>query len=142
MADKIRALSPSTNKVIFERDGITIPQAQNVFATATKGFQSWRSVSFNQRKEILIRGLALIQERKHQLAEELSLQMGRPIAFGAKEIETMQKRADYLLSISEEALQSIPGQPEAGFRRWVEKEPVGPILVIFAWNVHDPDLAL
>jgi hypothetical protein len=58
--------------------------------------------------------------------------MGRPIAFGAKEVETMQKRADYLLGISEQALQSLPGQPEAGFRRWIEKEPIGSTLVIFA----------
>lgn len=90
---------------------------------------------FAQRKEIVTKALGLIQERKQSLGEELTVQMGRPIAFGAKEVETMQKRADYLLKIAEDALQPIPGQSEAGFRRWIEKEPVGRILIIFAWNV-------
>ncbi|CAI7678634.1 unnamed protein product [Penicillium manginii] len=61
--------------------------------------------------------------------------MGRPIAFGAKEVETMQKRADYLLGISEQALQSLPGQPEAGFRRWIEKEPIGSTLPQFPYLI-------
>ena len=61
--------------------------------------------------------------------------MGRPIAYSAKEIETMQKRADYLLETAEEALADIPAREEAGFKRWVSKEARGPTLVVFAWNV-------
>ncbi|EIT75835.1 NAD-dependent aldehyde dehydrogenase [Aspergillus oryzae 100-8] len=111
----ICTLSPSTNTVVYERGETTTPEAEN-------------------RKEIVTKALGLIQERKQSLGEELTVQMGRPIAFGAKEVETMQKRADYLLKIAEDALQPIPGQSEAGFRRWIEKEPVGRILIIFAWN--------
>lgn len=135
MTDKIRTISPSTNKVICERGSITIAQAQDVFRAATNAFPSFCAMPFAQRKGIVQKALRLIQDRKGQLAEELTLQMGRPIAFGVKEIETMQKRADYLLGIAEEALQPLQGQPEAGFRRWIEKEPVGPTLIVFAWNV-------
>lgn len=84
---------------------------------------------------MVIRGLKLIQERKHDLGRELSEQMGRPIACSHKEIETMQKRADYLLDIAEESLRDIAGRPEAGFKRWIKKVSVGPTLVVFAWNV-------
>jgi hypothetical protein len=47
----------------------------------------------------------------------------------------MQKRADYLLDMAEEALASLPGRPETGFRREIKKIPVGPTLIVFAWNV-------
>ncbi|KJK67280.1 Aldehyde dehydrogenase family protein [Aspergillus parasiticus SU-1] len=134
MAQKISTLSPSTNTVVYERGEITIPEAENVCRDAAKAFLTFRKMPFAQRKEIVTKALGLIQERKQSLGEELTLQMGRPIAFGAKEVETMQKRADYLLKVAEDALQPIPGQSEAGFRRWIEKEPVGPILIIFAWN--------
>ncbi|GJC86428.1 phenylacetaldehyde dehydrogenase [Colletotrichum liriopes] len=60
--------------------------------------------------------------------------MGRTIAFSHKEIRTMQKRADYLLDLSEDALSSLPGRPEPGFKRWIKKVPVGPTLFVFAWN--------
>lgn len=137
MTHLISTISPSTNQVICQRDEITIPQAQNVGRAATKAFQAFRTVPFSERKAIVTKALQLIQERKGQLGEELTLQMGRPIAFGTNEVETMQKRADYLLAISEDSLQALPGQPEAGFQRWIEKEPIGPTLIIFAWNVSD-----
>ncbi|QRD92616.1 Aldehyde/histidinol dehydrogenase [Aspergillus flavus] len=119
----ICTLSPSTNTVVYERGETTIPEAENVCRDAAKAYLTFRKMPFAQRKEIVTKALGLIQERKQSLGEELTVQMGRPIAFGAKEVETMQKRADYLL-IAEDALQPIPGQ----------KEPVGRILIIFAWN--------
>ncbi|CAG8007231.1 unnamed protein product [Penicillium salamii] len=134
MTDIISTLSPSTNEVILTRNGITIPQVQRIGQAATKAFSAFRAMPFGERKAIVTKALELIQERKAQLGEELTFQMGRPIAYGIKEIETMQKRATYLLGISEESLKPLPGQPEVGFQRWIEKEPVGPTLIIFAWN--------
>jgi len=61
--------------------------------------------------------------------------MGRPIAYTAKEVSTAIKRAEYLLKVSEETLQDTPGEAEAGFKRFIRKVPVGPALIIFAWNV-------
>lgn len=81
------------------------------------------------------KGLAGIQERKFELGRELAEHMGRPVAASHKEIETMQKRADYLLDIAGEALESLPGLPEKGLRREIKKIPVGPTLIVFAWNV-------
>lgn len=98
-------------------------------------FPAFSSMPFEERKAIIVRALKMIQERRMELGKELTMQMGRPIAYSHKEIETMQKRADYLLQTAEEALRDIPGSPEAGFRRWVKKVPIGPVLVISAWNV-------
>ncbi|OQE10690.1 hypothetical protein PENFLA_c081G06425 [Penicillium flavigenum] len=136
MGSKVLTLPPSNNKVILERDETTLSEAKNVFRASSDAFPSWRATPFSQRRDILTKALCLIQERKHQLGEELTLQMGRPISFGVKEIEieTMQKRADYLLSIAEESLSPLPGQPEQGFQHWIEKEPFGPTLLVFAWN--------
>ncbi|KAL4953576.1 Aldehyde/histidinol dehydrogenase [Aspergillus filifer] len=135
-APKIRTVSPSTNKIILERDETTLEQAKDIFRNSSRAFSSWRETPFGERKTIVTCALDLIQQRKEQLGEELTLQMGRPIAYGVKEVETMQKRAIYLLSIVEDALQPLPGQPEAGFWRWIEKEkePPSPTLIIFAWN--------
>jgi hypothetical protein len=61
--------------------------------------------------------------------------MGRPIAYTAKEITTAITRAEYLLRISDDALAVTPGQEEVGYKRYIKKEPVGVVLVIFAWIV-------
>ncbi|KAF5524988.1 Succinate-semialdehyde dehydrogenase [Colletotrichum aenigma] len=131
----IQTISPSTNKVLLNTPSTSLEDAKSVAKSSQDAFQKFKLLSLAERKEMVMRGLKLIQERKHDLGRELSGQMGRPIAYSHEEIETMQKRADYLLDIAEESLRDIPGRPEAGFKRWIKKVPVGPTLVVFAWNV-------
>ncbi|KEZ40806.1 Aldehyde dehydrogenase family [Scedosporium apiospermum] len=130
----IRTVSPSTNQVVCETPETRWDEASSILRASQEAFVSFSSLSHQARKDVVVRALQLFQERKIVLGKELTLQMGRPIAYSHKEIETMQKRADYLLETAEEALKSIPGKPENGFQRWVKKVPVGPILIVFAWN--------
>lgn len=135
--ETIRTISPSTNQVIVEREGVTIDESRKIAASAAGAFKQWKTVPLRERKNIITKALELIQNRKDDLAHELTVQMGRPIAYSVKEIETMQKRADYLLDVADEVLADIPGRiQESGFRRYIRKEPVGPVLIVFAWNVN------
>jgi acyl-CoA reductase-like NAD-dependent aldehyde dehydrogenase len=135
MLGTIRTISPVNQHIVFECSSASLEDAREVVRTSKDAFLTWKKTSLAERKRIVIKGLALIQERKEQLGIELTAQMGRPITYSVKEIETLQKRADYLLEIAEESLETIPGRAEAGFRRWIKKEPVGPTLIVFAWNV-------
>lgn len=47
----------------------------------------------------------------------------------------MEKRAAYLLDVCDEAFAPIAGLKEAGFRRHIHEEAVGPAILVFAWNV-------
>ena len=88
------------------------------------------------RQAIVGKALELFDERKDELAKELMEQMGRPIAYPAKEISTAISRGRYLLKISQESLKETEGEPEVGFKRYIRKEAVGPVLILFAWNVR------
>lgn len=130
----ITTISPSTGEPIVERPETTLEEAHKIVRDSYDAFVSYRKMPLLERKSIVEKALSLIEDRKEQLGRELTMQMGRPISFSTKEIDTMQKRARYLLSICEDSLAEIPGQPEAGFRRYIKKEPVGPTLLVFAWN--------
>ena len=39
-----------------------------------------------------------------------------------------------MLRIAPDALADTPGEPEKGFTRYIQRRPVGVVLVIFAWN--------
>lgn len=134
----IKTISPSTREVIAERPETTIEQARRIVNDSKDAFLKFKETKLAERKSIVERALRLIDDRKELLGRELTLQMGRPIAYSTKELDTTQKRAAYLLSTCEDALADIPGQPEAGFTRWVTKQPVGPSLLVFAWNVSIP----
>lgn len=112
----------------------TILDLPHTAQAAQKSFS--RSTTLGHRQEIVAKALQLLGERVDVLARELTEQMGRPINYTAIEINTAVKRGEYLNRIASEVLdEDVLGEPEKGFRRWIRREPVGVVLVIFAWNV-------
>lgn len=134
--ETISTISPITNKPIVTRQCPTDAEAQAILQTSTKAFQSFSRTSLNDRQNIVKAALVLLRQRQDALAKDLTEQMGRPIAYGAKEILTAAARGEYMRSISDEVLKDSEGQPEQGFKRYIRKVPVGPVLVLFAWNVR------
>ncbi|KXX72879.1 putative betaine aldehyde dehydrogenase [Madurella mycetomatis] len=130
----ITTISPTTDEPIFTRNGISAEELKELPDIAVQAFGSWRGTPLHQRQEIIKKALKVLEKKQDELATELTVQMGRPIAYTAKEVTTAIKRADYLLKISDDVLNDTPGEAEAGFKRFIRKVPVGPVLIIFAWN--------
>lgn len=131
----ITTISPTTDEPILTRNGISQEELEQFPDIATQAFEAWRKTQLQQRQDIIKKALGILNQRKDELATELTVQMGRPIAYTAKEVSTAIKRAEYLLKISDDVLEDSPGEAEKGFRRFIRKVPVGPVLIIFAWNV-------
>lgn len=136
----ITTISPVTNTPILTRNGLADSDIALLPATATQAFNQYRLTTLPQRKFTVGRALKLLNDRQDVLANELAEQMGRPIAYGAKEITTAVARGEYLLKICEDALKDTEGEPENGYKRYIRKLPMGPVLILFAWNVSDPQL--
>ncbi|KAE9971572.1 hypothetical protein BLS_004392 [Venturia inaequalis] len=133
--ENLITISPSTNKPILERTGLSQEDLQSLPSVAHKAFKAFRNeTSLKDRQQIVKKALKLLGDKKDELAKELTEQMGRPIAYTAKEITTAVARGEYLLKISDDALASTDGEAEKGFKRYIKKVPVGPVLVLFAWN--------
>jgi len=136
--ETINTISPTTNKVVVSRNGISASDLRALPEISTKAFLSYRKTSLVDRQAIVKKALKLLNDKQDELAKELTEQMGRPIAYTAKEITTAVKRGEYLLKISEDTLKDTPGEDEKGFKRFIRKVPVGPCLILFAWNVSLP----
>ncbi|PLW55204.1 hypothetical protein PCANC_03232 [Puccinia coronata f. sp. avenae] len=135
MGDKIITISPNNNEPILERVGPTEAELEGLLKNSLKAFTGYsKNFSLKQRQAIIKKALTLLSSKQDELARELTEQMGRPIAYTAKEIQTAIKRSEYLLKISDDVFADTHGEPEEGFTRYIRKEPVGPVLIIFAWN--------
>ncbi|KAI1170833.1 aldehyde dehydrogenase [Nemania sp. FL0916] len=132
--ETITTISPTTNEPILTRTGVSTSDLEQIPRIAEDAFKTWRETSLTDRTIIVKKALDLLEKQKDQLAEEITVQMGRPIAYTGGEITTAIKRANYLVKISEETLKDTEGEAEKGFKRFIRKVPVGPVLVIFAWN--------
>ncbi|EXJ78772.1 hypothetical protein A1O1_09174 [Capronia coronata CBS 617.96] len=137
VAEIITTISPTTNKPVLTRHGLSPDEILRLGTTAQQAFKSYGKShpTLESRQKIVSKALEILAQRQDELAREITEQMGRPIAYTGKEISTAVKRAEYLNKIAPEVLgKDIPGEPEAGFKRYLRKEPVGAVLVIFAWN--------
>ena len=134
-AETLTTISPITNKPILTRKGLTDIDLQALPASATNAFDSYRRTSLVDRQHIVKKALKLLKSKQDDLAKEITEQMGRPIAYTAKEVTTAVARGEYLLKISDEALSDADGEAEKGFKRYIKKVPVGPVLILFPWNV-------
>ena len=131
----LTTISPTTNEPILTRNGISPSDLEELPRVAAEAFKTWRETSLTDRQIIVKKFLKLLADKKDELAEEITVQMGRPISYTGVEVTTAVKRGDYLVKISEETLKDTDGETEKGFKRFIRKVPVGPVLVIFPWNV-------
>ncbi|TKX27659.1 aldehyde dehydrogenase-like protein 1 [Elsinoe australis] len=132
--ETITTISPATNSPIITRQGPSDAELLELPKRSAKAFESFRKTTLAQRQDIIRKALDLLSARQDELAKELTEQMGRPIAFGAKEITTAVARGEYMLKISGDSLADTPGEPQQGFKRFVRKVPLGPVLILFPWN--------
>lgn len=133
--EKITTISPITNKPILTRNGLSDADIQAIPETAVRAFETFRRTTLSERQQIVKRAMKLLDERQDALGKEITEQMGRPIAYTPKEVTTAVMRGEYLLKISDETLKDTPGEAEKGFKRYVRKVPLGPVLILFPWNV-------
>ncbi|KAF1846699.1 aldehyde dehydrogenase [Cucurbitaria berberidis CBS 394.84] len=132
--EKITTISPITNKPVVTRNGLSDADLQSIPETALTAFDSFRRTSLAERQKIIKSALKLLNERQDALGKEITEQMGRPIAYTPKEITTAVMRGEYLLKISDETLKDTEGEAEKGFKRYIKKVPLGPVLILFPWN--------
>lgn len=133
-AETITTISPTTNKPVGERKGPDDVELAQMPKRAQIAFDRFKTTSLQDRQQICRKALDLLKERADEFAKTLTAEMGRPISYGAKEVATAALRGEYMLKVSNEMLSDTPGDAEAGFKRYVRKEPLGPVLVLFAWN--------
>jgi acyl-CoA reductase-like NAD-dependent aldehyde dehydrogenase len=133
------SISPSTNSPVVTRRATSSEELLRLPATAQEAFRSFsQSTTLEQRQAIVTRALGILEEKKHVLARELTDQIGRPISYTPGEIATAVKRGTYLSQVSSSVLGEdgvVHGEPENGFKRYIKRQPVGVVLIIFAWNV-------
>jgi acyl-CoA reductase-like NAD-dependent aldehyde dehydrogenase len=69
-----------------------------------------------------------------EIAREITLQIGRPIAHSPGEVRGLEERARHMLAVAPEALADAAVGARTGFTRLIRREPLGLVLVIAPWN--------
>jgi acyl-CoA reductase-like NAD-dependent aldehyde dehydrogenase len=128
-------ISPIDGSAYAKRGSPSASQMEKSLAKAVAAQQAWRRVAVAERAAVCRKMVEWCVARADKLGEELTWQMGRPIAYAPNEIRRgFQERALYMADIAQESLQDLPVDEKQGFRRFIRREPLGVVLVVAPWN--------
>ena len=127
-------ISPVDGSVYAERPYHSMAQAQAVADKAKVAQVDWGRRSLQERAQYCTKLVDALLANGEQIAQELTMQMGRPISQSPGELRGFEERARYMIDIAAESLAPIVPQPKAGFSRSIQRVPMGVVLDLPAWN--------
>ncbi|MBL8208625.1 MAG: aldehyde dehydrogenase family protein [Blastocatellia bacterium] len=130
-----QTISPIDGMVYAERELATNEQIEAALAKSVAAQREWKRVPIAERVNICRQMLAYLVERADKIGEELTWQIGRPIAYSPFEIRRgFAERVNYMCDIAAQELADIAIEPKENFQRFIRREPLGTVLVLAPWN--------
>ncbi|KAA9164999.1 NAD-dependent succinate-semialdehyde dehydrogenase [Amycolatopsis acidicola] len=125
---------PGTEEQLCEVADAQDADVREAIEKAVAAQREWAATPPRERGEILRRAWQLMTDRSDEIAELMTLEMGKSIAESKAEVTYA---AEFFRWFSEEAVR-IDGRyarnPAGGGRMLVSKQAVGPCLLITPWN--------
>jgi acyl-CoA reductase-like NAD-dependent aldehyde dehydrogenase len=132
--DLIRTISPVDGSVYVERELAGEREIERALAAAAKAQADWRARPLDERCALAGALVDAFVADREAIAEELTWQMGRPLAQTPGEVRGFEERARTMIALAPSALADLEAAPKDGFRRFIRREPHGTVLVIAPWN--------
>ncbi len=129
----IQCISPIDGSVYAERPALPLEAARDVAARAKKAQKSWAKRPLEERVQLVLKGVARLNEMVEEVVPELAWQMGRPVRYGG-EFRGFNERSNYVATIAADALAPLVIEESASFERRIEREAHGVVFVIAPWN--------
>lgn len=129
----IQCISPIDGSVYAERPAMSLEAATEQVARARKAQKAWARRPLEDRVQLVLKGVARLNEMSDEVVPELAHMMGRPVRYGG-EYKGFNERSNYVANVAADALAPLVVENSASFERRIEREPHGVVFVIAPWN--------
>jgi succinate-semialdehyde dehydrogenase / glutarate-semialdehyde dehydrogenase len=129
-----QSINPATGETIFEAPTASDEEIQTALKQAQSAYESWRQSAVPDRAEVLRRVAALYRERRQELAELISLEMGKPVSQALGEVGLVADIYEYYAEEGPGFMADEPLKVRGGGEAVVRSAPVGVLLGIMPWN--------
>ena len=129
----IQCISPVDGSVCAERKAMGFDEASAAIDRARKAQKDWARRPLEERVQLVLKGVARLNEMADEVVPELAWMMGRPVRYGG-EFKGFNERSNYVASIAADALATMVVEESNSFERRIEREPHGVVFVIAPWN--------
>ncbi|MCW2119057.1 NAD-dependent succinate-semialdehyde dehydrogenase [Flavobacterium sp. 7A] len=129
----IQTVNPYTNKTIKSFEEMTETIVNDKIEKAAKTFSEWKKTSYQHRADLLRRVAKLMRTKKTELAETITLEMGKLLSQAEGEIDVSASILDYYAEHGETFLSDKILDPEYG-AAIIRNNPIGVLLGVMPWN--------
>lgn len=129
----IASTNPATEQVVAVFEPHTDPQLAELVEHAHSAYRHWRSVSVDQRAACVGSLASGLRARRRELAELVTLEMGKPIGEALAEVDKCASHCDFFALRASEFLADEATELD-GRRAVIQLVPLGCVLGIMPWN--------
>ncbi|MFC8182120.1 NAD-dependent succinate-semialdehyde dehydrogenase [Rhodococcus sp. NPDC057297] len=131
---KYATTDPTTGTVVAKFETLTDEQAMESLSAADNAYRDWRTTEVADRAAVLQRVADLHRERETELAELMTLEMGKPIAQARGEVKLSASIFEYYATKGQELLADEELDIAGSGRALVRTAPIGALVGIMPWN--------
>jgi len=125
----LQSINPFTEKLIKEYNEMSATEIDEIIQSADKAFTEWKEVDFKQRARLMKNTAQVLQNRKEDLAKQMTLEMGKPILQSVAEVEKCAWVCEYYSDNAERFLNDEIIDTEAS-KSFVSYQPLGVVLAV------------
>ncbi len=134
MTQELITISPIDGREVVRRPYASDAQIAQALADAQAAQPDWQALGVQARGRIVSDAVDRFVAWKDDIARAITVQMGRPLRYTPGEVSGFEARARHMIAIADEALAPIRIPAQAGFTRFISREPIGVALTIAPWN--------
>lgn len=129
-----RTINPATGETLDEYPVIDDAAVTDIVERSAAAYRSYRGLALEERTTVLKRAAALHRERSEELAQILTLEMGKPITQARGEVALVASIYEYYADNAARFLADESLDIAGGGEAIVRTEPIGPLLGVMPWN--------
>ena len=129
----IKSTNPATNKVVKTFEEMSETAVDQSITKSVETFATWKKTPYSERAAILHKIAGLLREKKKELAQMITLEMGKLVAQAEGEIKLSAEIFDYYANNAEAFLSDKILNPVHG-QALVRRSPIGVLLGVQPWN--------
>ena len=132
--DTFESRNPATGEVIATFPKGTRGDVVRAIEAAEKAFPGWKATPAPHRGQILLQAAQIMRERKQELGEIVSAEMGQVIAEGLGDVQESIDFLEFMAGEGRRLLgETTTSELRQKFAMWV-RQPIGVVGAITPWN--------
>lgn len=134
MTQELITISPIDGREVVRRAYANDAQIAQALAQAQSAQVAWQALGVAERGRMVSAAVDRFVAAKDEIARAITIQMGRPLRYTPGEVAGFEARARHMISIADAALAPVRVPEQAGFTRFISREPIGVALTVAPWN--------